>query len=187
MRPISEVLTAAHALFRLAAHPRADAAWPCLRDELEAWENELAIHVQYEGKPFGDTESRLAQVRHYLGRTEPGLIAQAGAQPSGVVERNSALSRTPRLDEVTKKRVLADERGEPAAGPQISQETARKLLEVCETAILLIENGDFRNGVTDPLGTIDEGAFRAGELITECREALALALAELAGEEAKSE
>lgn len=44
---------------------------------------------------------------------------------------------------------------------------AAAVLAMCESI------GDFRNGVTDPTGSIDEGEVRAGELLEELRAALA--------------
>ena len=41
------------------------------------------------------------------------------------------------------------------------------ITEMCEM------HGDFRNGVTDPTGTIDEGNVVAGRVIQSCRAALA--------------
>lgn len=44
-------------------------------------------------------------------------------------------------------------------------ETIKMLIEVCH-------HGDFRNGVTDPTGSIDEGEVRTGELIDDARRVL---------------
>lgn len=59
--------------------------------------------------------------------------------------------------------------GESAAPaePAGLREAASAVLAMCDSI------GDFRNGVTDPTGTIDEGAIRAGELLEDLRRALA--------------
>lgn len=46
---------------------------------------------------------------------------------------------------------------------------ARALRDALDRAIQLLEYGDFRNGVTDPTGTLDEGVVLAGGLIGELR------------------
>jgi hypothetical protein len=59
----------------------------------------------------------------------------------------------------------ADEREEWA--PVLA--ALQTITAMCEAA------GDFSNGVTDPTGTIDEGAIRASEVIREARAAIAKA------------
>ena len=56
-----------------------------------------------------------------------------------------------------------------AAAPDL-MEKASAVLAMCEAI------GDFRNGVTDPTGSIDEGEVRAGELLSELRAAISKAL-----------
>ncbi len=50
-------------------------------------------------------------------------------------------------------------------------EALKSVIENCE------QHGDFRNGVTDPTGTIDEGMVAAAEFFGKARAALALSLA----------
>lgn len=52
---------------------------------------------------------------------------------------------------------------------------AKRYRNALETALLLLEHGDFTNGVTDGTGTIDEGRKRAEEMIVEIRAILASA------------
>jgi hypothetical protein len=47
-----------------------------------------------------------------------------------------------------------------------------ELIEVLESLYELCLNGDFRNGVTDSSGTMDEGDVKAGERIDRARELL---------------
>jgi hypothetical protein len=56
--------------------------------------------------------------------------------------------------------------------PKIKVEENARLREALETSLLLLEHGDFTNGVTDGTATIDEGATKAGWMIDEIRQVL---------------
>lgn len=47
--------------------------------------------------------------------------------------------------------------------------TAPDLLAVCELALMLIENGNFKNGVLDQTETIDEGEVKARQIYDQIR------------------
>ena len=47
------------------------------------------------------------------------------------------------------------------------------LVEAATNALTLITHGDYRNGVTDPTGAMDEGDVRAGRVYTALKAALA--------------
>lgn len=55
---------------------------------------------------------------------------------------------------------------------------APDLLEACEWALLLIENGNFKNGVLDQTETIDEGEVKARQIYDQIRLTVAKAKGE---------
>lgn len=63
---------------------------------------------------------------------------------------------------------LGYEAGWGARG-EYDKEQIAALRDALDRAIQLLEHGDFRNGVTDPTGTLDEGVVLAGGLIGELR------------------
>lgn len=52
---------------------------------------------------------------------------------------------------------------------------APDLLAACEFAMKVIEHGDFKNGVTDPSGLLDEGEVRVSQFYEELRTLVARA------------
>ncbi len=179
MRPLEIVLVAAREhIFRFECRDFLavrTTEWEPLRRELEEWEAQIQSNMKNISMSAGHylvARSQRDEIRRLLGRTEP--------EPTEISQAKAAQSLVDLVDRMTPENralfqeiiALRERIGPIKLEPEISQATARRLMEVCEKIITAEVDVCLRPDCRVP----------TCHAIREVKSALAAARAELAGE-----